>query len=1091
MGNALGSKADLASIQEETSGINIIKSTQVCNILQSIMLKETIDKTEMIRTCPGTSTRYFVIAYINIEKRGSLYSLILEVWQRCKNIQRIDVRSKQDPYERVQVIRILSNDSKTWYLRNFTMLKKNRSLIANNHLFAMIENEGNIRYTKIQQNVQFFYATEAKISTDWKFVALRNEYINELKNVYTIWRLNEDNTLALLEKVIETPNLYQFDAKVETFFKFDHKQRVIKTILRKPNKYNKALPWDFLCILIKSITLDEGDGDEVRRFNINQVVSYVLDKSKKSKLPERKEDNKVWDPPALLKEVEGDQAGEVNLTKGVINDTYSVHHKHNVMYMIIAAKNEGTLKTFLQDYGYRPFFYKNQVEPMMAAFETGHFQTLDVISDYLGKEENQHLLSTFYDHLKFCTVMKTSHPKLQKLMMDNMFLDPASTEDETQQMLSSKIDQFPLGGDDACLLRCFSSTLDKVTKQEILEMLSEGVRKNSQFSQVKILTTKIKFSFNIKHSSCKNILEVAESMQDEDISGDFKYIIKYIWLQNRWNWVFFFLCLEALCLAAFNVFLILFPDQLFALCLSVLFCLVQCVIELMGALKQEEYFNEKENYIDILLYPTMMIVSILVYTGHFDLSLAPLNFLASALILLSGLRGINLLALFDETRYLNAMILTVFIDILGFTGVTVLFITVFVLSGLNMYRQIPDKTFSGINWNGILDSRSQITYYYNVMFGNWEDNEDVDGWNMYRYILYLISSFFLSFIMANLVIAMISKTFDVFEEDKELYDTKAIIKLLLEHSNILSYFEKKWKQEISMEDRRAMRHLCIIKKLQDEEKETEEVINEALEPVKNDVEEMGKKVENLVKKVEEKVSNEDEKLKQLEDLVGQVTHTQNQNTAKIDDINYTLAKVSDGLSDLRGMIQTLKAPVVNNNTRPVVQSTPAGGPPGPHTSNSALLGNKQAEQRIMRMYDRLDLKIRQLERLKLAAPYTGPRRENSEVIDDEQDRPNINISGQSGPTNGELRRLETGAMNTNRQPTGDQGSIEEMRETLPEGDHDGNGFELAHGMTLMHGETLMDDMNNNVHLSDDDSLVEDNEEEQSFGDDHDNLSSDF
>ena len=801
-------------------------------------------------------------------------------------------------------------------------------------------------------------------------------------------------SVAFLEKVIESPNLYQFDSRLVVFLRFDSQHKAVRTTLRRPNKYNRPFEMKFLNELTNSITQDQGDGDEVRKFNINQVVNFVQEKSQWGQ-------GENWDASVLLEEGFSAKTGKQRVSARTLQATSMLHDKYNLLYLIIGAKNEGILKDFLKSYGYKPFFYKKEYDPFMAAFETRHFQTLDVISDYLGKEENKHLLSTFYDHLKFCVVMKTSHPKLQKLMMGNMFLESSASDDDLQQMLSSKIDQFPLrDGEDACLIGCFSSALDRVTKQEIFEMVSEGVRSSAQFSQVKILTTKIKFSFNIKHSSCRNILKIARKMQDEDLSGDFKYVIAYIWEQNMHGWVTVFLLLEFLCLVSFNVFLILYPDSVVWMLLSFYFCIFMSLFEMLKNIN--DVFEKAMEFdllwiLDFVLYPAMSLVSFLIYAGLFNLDSPRQNFLASSLILLSGLKSIDLLSLFDETRYLNAMILSVLKDIVGFTILTILFIIIFVLSGLNSYRQIADKSFSGANLKGLLDARTEVTYYYNVMFGNWEDNEDINAWNGYRYVLYLVCSFFLAFIMANLVIAMISKTFDTFQDDRELFDTKGIIDLLLEHSRVLGHFESKGGQKLSESDRKAMRHLCIIKRVEDDSKETKDIVDKALEPVKNEIE--------AVK-------------------------------TTVNSIEITLSQVMDALNELRGKKE---AGLGEDGSRLISQMNFGESSQQDHLDgNIPTTGGNQLEQRLRMMCNLLDRKIHRLEAPRLPGHSEGELRssnfdaaENSQVVEDDQnDMPNIKIKGLSGPSNGDFRLSKAADLNSDRQPNSGKAGLARMNPEL-------------------------------------------------------------
>ena len=280
--------------------------------------------------------------------------------------------------------------------------------------------------------------------------------------------------------------------------------------------------------------------------------------------------------------------------------------------------------------------------------------------------------------------------------------------------------------------------------------------------------------------------------------------------------------------------------------LVILFSTLQLLLDFLGAMRDPGYyFSQTYNYMDLLQYISMPILSGLVhFTNVVDRSETNTNLYINLIILIAGLRGITGLKIIGSMRYLIAMIIQVFIDMTGLTVITFLSVVIFSVIGIN------HLSLEGEEYEGWLQFRAQMNYYYNTMFGNW--TEEADNFDTNRFLVYISSGVFFAFIMANLVIGMISRTFENFEEEKELVDVQQILDILVEYGFVLSYFRP---DRITGKDRLGMGYVCLIKKVPEEEEQTElhkqvNKIERNVEMIKSDINEINEKFEKLDSKMD-------------------------------------------------------------------------------------------------------------------------------------------------------------------------------------------------------------------------------------------------
>ena len=154
-------------------------------------------------------------------------------------------------------------------------------------------------------------------------------------------------------------------------------------------------------------------------------------------------------------------------------------------------------------------------------------------------------------------------------------------------------------------------------------------------------------------------------------------------------------------------------------------------------------------------------------------------------IILACYRAITQMRSIDSVRYLIAMIQRVFYDMLPFF--TVLALAIISLSvveiQLSKTRDSDDeKRFQATGtfvW-------SKMNDVYQIGYGNWEDTE----LRVFFYLLFITESLLLPLVMFNLLIAIISKTYEEFEEDQELKDLTELFEILNDIAAVVQFLYK-------------------------------------------------------------------------------------------------------------------------------------------------------------------------------------------------------------------------------------------------------------------------------------------------------------
>ena len=583
-----------------------------------------------------------------------------------------------------------------------------------------------------------------------------------------------------------------------------------------------------------------------------------------------------------------------------------VHSRYNLLFLAVVDKNPRLVRELLDTYGYHPYLYEPGFDPVEAAIEIGDFETLDVILGFLSgasesttseslhemfqvqsdllkkslKEQTdqfrENKILGLLDHSKFIKALESGHKGLQELIIataieqDIYKLIKSSVTGKYSEIEENnpfrRISQYPLQpGQLVATFDTESTTINRPIHSKLKITLTEAVRSNTATESVKIKSLRVKINKSIFHQSCLNFIQAAINLPEEQLEGDLKHVIGHLWRANKWLWVLPFVFLEWATMLAFFAQIVWMNDSIILTLLVVILGCIQLAFEFLAALKDlPYYFSVVFNYMDLIQYMSIPVLSTMVYVSQssdsdlLDRRNTRTNLYINLVILIAGFRGISGLKLLDSTRYLIAMILQVFFDMANLALITLLSVIIFSVVGIN------HLALDSLETEGWLQFRAQMNYYFNVMFGNWTDQADEFDSN--RFLVYIGSGVFFAFIMANLVIGVISQTFDNFEQTKELVDTQQILAILLEYSSILSYFRR---SGVGEADRAGMTNICLVLKASSEGNGGEGVVRMVQELVEG----VGVLKEE-VKKINEDRKKEKEEMKEyLEELKGLVSES--------------------------------------------------------------------------------------------------------------------------------------------------------------------------------------------------------------------------
>ena len=488
-----------------------------------------------------------------------------------------------------------------------------------------------------------------------------------------------------------------------------------------------------------------------------------------------------------------------------------VHAEINILLVCVASRAPDCLKRALDLFGYSPAFHEasqTSIDPLDAAMAINHIGSLSVFAKYFTK--NQETLNTFaayFTKKRFLRALRTNSNDLKVLMIKQFLVEPVipSKQRETSEEQDLFMPEYPLEKKDQVVAfpttsQVLTSSLRTQIDQKALRHYggsrgrrglqggskapkTESICRSMQnhhhkSTEVRYLITRYPINPSVFSSSTREFLEVLSLQSEKLMVSDLHYLLKHIWDYNYWSsTVGLGICSWA-CFVTFLLHTIWYRNSiwlgLISLTLSTFFLVYEGVVaswDLPG------WSKSVFNFIDLYQYVSIPIILTFNLSSRLDESNVQINAWVNVTILLSGFRALGESRVYSPVRYMIAMLMQSFKDMAAFNLLLICSIFYFAFVRINVSKTHDMQKMD------MKDFLEALDYYYNVAFGQWDP---VEGKNETEVITYLLSGFFLALVMMNLLIAIISLTFEQFQERRDLVDLRVINEILLERANFFS-----------------------------------------------------------------------------------------------------------------------------------------------------------------------------------------------------------------------------------------------------------------------------------------------------------------
>ena len=260
---------------------------------------------------------------------------------------------------------------------------------------------------------------------------------------------------------------------------------------------------------------------------------------------------------------------------------------------------------------------------------------------------------------------------------------------------------------------------------------------------------------------------------DEEIREKYKVFIYY-----KWNKIFYFALSYAVLYWCLNILVYLYmggfvANRVFAyvlISLNMIFILfeVKCMV-----VDMKRYFSDKWNSIDWFNHVLSIITTIVLsYDIEHQNSRIYIHWLRWLTSLLISLRGITMLRVFKQTRYIITMILEVAFEVYPFMVVLVYVILIMTLVWM-IEPQLENPSLQSLSFYDAIER------LVNTAFGNfYTSEENGQQINFLKFIILIIINVVLGLVFLNFLIALISSTYEKIAEKKDLYDVREILPLI-------------------------------------------------------------------------------------------------------------------------------------------------------------------------------------------------------------------------------------------------------------------------------------------------------------------------
>jgi hypothetical protein len=248
-----------------------------------------------------------------------------------------------------------------------------------------------------------------------------------------------------------------------------------------------------------------------------------------------------------------------------------------------------------------------------------------------------------------------------------------------------------------------------------------------------------------------------------------------VFVQYKWNKIYKFALIYSVIYWIMNLMAYVFNGFYFSVVplgvtLSVMNMLF-LLFELKCALADyRRYLSSPWNWIDLVIH-TFSIITIYIILGTSEVNNSmALAWVRVITVFVLSFRGITMLRVFKQTRYLISMLLQVLIDVVPFIVVLAFVLLIYIYVWFVIVYYKTDE----------VDGNTQPNYYDSIQlavftfFGQFPTN----NLSTFQFVMIAIGSVLLALTLGNFIIALITSTYDKISDDRQLFDAKDVIAMI-------------------------------------------------------------------------------------------------------------------------------------------------------------------------------------------------------------------------------------------------------------------------------------------------------------------------
>lgn len=364
-----------------------------------------------------------------------------------------------------------------------------------------------------------------------------------------------------------------------------------------------------------------------------------------------------------------------------------------------------------------------------------------------------------------------------------------------------------------------------ILKKEIFSLKKKEVE-NPQDYVLRITN----FPLDISNGSANSILffQMIDQMTNEQRKA-YDPLINKKWKKVKF-WLFFQAFIFLSMTIFFDFYIYIYDKEAVLIPIILLFNIIALLMELKGMLSQKGYFSSLYNFLDITTLAG--VAGYLFWNNIADPSKAlnVSNYIFTGFL---NIRSIAYFRVIDSLRYLIEMVLKIYLDIRAFLTIISLFVLVYGVALIGVDR------INAVQEPGNIQEKLKIGAELGL--GNWDVGDD---WNYWNWGLFIFSAITFTVILLNLIIAIVSATFEEYFVNEDEVDRAVKLNLILEIDQLLFLGMRSGKfDEKSFE--RNSRYFHILEKVPEADSFADlgEKVQKCGEVLKNRVEKMENGIE--------------------------------------------------------------------------------------------------------------------------------------------------------------------------------------------------------------------------------------------------------